>query len=83
MMRDDVCRFCKHYQGGKGLPEVCAAFPAGIPLEIQAGEDAHMLPRADDNGIQYEVSAKAKAQGFDMREYWESFDKPKERPPEP
>ena len=52
-------RQCKHYVGVQrtevGDLNVCAAYPQGIPLEIASGEDDHTTPRADDNGIQFEI----------------------------
>lgn len=50
-----LCMKCKHLQ--KTPPgewgHRCAAFPAGIPKEIFAGEVEHIKPYDGDHGIQY------------------------------
>src|SRR5687767_9707704 len=47
-----VCHFCRHMAMGGGM--TCAAFPEGIPWEIQAGEFDHRQPHPRDRGIRYE-----------------------------
>lgn len=54
-------RRCKHFQGvrqtdGTEQTEVpvCAAFPAGIPVEIAYGNSLHLKPFQGDHGIRYE-----------------------------
>ena len=46
------CFMCRHLIPS-GFPH-CAAYPEGIPWEIQAGQVDHRLPWAGDHGIQYE-----------------------------
>ena len=45
------CHMCRYLTGG-GMR--CAAFPEGIPWEIQAGEFDHRQPHPRDHGIRYE-----------------------------
>ena len=63
MMAESRCwtRRCKHFIGvsqpdGTELTErvVCKAFPDGIPDEIAYGDNLHLSPWGDDNGIQFE-----------------------------
>lgn len=49
--RSDTCWDCRHLQY---LSKTCAAFPAGIPLEVWQAYRAHRSPIIGDNGIQYE-----------------------------
>ena len=46
-----MCYDCKHWNGDN----TCLAYPGQIPYEIIDGTVAHILPREDDNGIQYEA----------------------------
>ena len=46
------CFMCRHFIPS-GFPH-CAAYPDGIPWEIQAGEVDHRQPWAGDHGIRYE-----------------------------
>ena len=51
------CIFFKGVEQSDGTEmtekNVCFAFPDGIPLEIQNGENPHIEPVDGDNGIQY------------------------------
>lgn len=49
--RTPACWTCKHKHAGAAT---CAAFPAGIPVEILDGRNQHREPVPGDNGIQYE-----------------------------
>lgn len=44
------CLTCVHKKAGF----LCRAFPDGIPMEIQLGENQHREPYPGDHGIQYE-----------------------------
>lgn len=46
------CWTCRRLARRGGM--VCAAFPDGIPWEIQAGEWDHANPHPRDRGIRYE-----------------------------
>lgn len=53
---------CRHYRGiiqpdGTEATErhVCAAFPAGVPVEIVRGENMHTAPYPGDRGVRYEA----------------------------
>ena len=46
------CHFCRHLSTEGGMR--CAAFPDGIPWEIQAGEWDHRQPHPGDHGIRYD-----------------------------
>ena len=65
MMPEPRCftRKCKHYTGVKqdkdgevNERQVCVAFPDGIPDEIAYGDELHIGPWPDDNGIRFEKS---------------------------
>lgn len=50
------CYNCKHafpYDKGSGLLR-CAAFPDGIPREIERNKHDHRQPYPGDNGIRFE-----------------------------
>jgi hypothetical protein len=47
------CFMCRHLFP-RGIPR-CAAYPDGIPWEIQAGQVDHRLPYAGDHGVRYEA----------------------------
>ena len=49
---DPICHLCRHLSDGGGMR--CAAFPDGIPWEIQAGEWDHRRPHPGDHGIRYD-----------------------------
>ena len=49
---EPICHFCRHLSTEGGMR--CAAFPEGIPWEIQAGEWDHRRPHPGDRGIRYE-----------------------------
>ncbi|RIH91641.1 hypothetical protein Mgrana_02451 [Meiothermus granaticius NBRC 107808] len=59
MIRGSNCPLCKHFQGGRGKPWVCAAFPQGIPEPIALGKDPHTQPFDGDHGLRFEPSARA------------------------
>lgn len=46
------CFMCRHLIPS-GFPH-CAAYPDGIPWEIQSGQVDHRLPYVDDRGIRYD-----------------------------
>jgi hypothetical protein len=46
------CHMCRHLIRS-GMMR-CAAYPDGIPWEIQAGEVDHRQPWAGDHGVRYE-----------------------------
>jgi hypothetical protein len=46
------CHLCRHLSTEGGMR--CAAFPDGIPWEIQAGEWDHRQPHPGDHGIRYD-----------------------------
>ena len=46
------CHMCRHLSPAGGMR--CAAFPDGIPWEIQAGEWDHRRPHPGDHGIRYD-----------------------------
>ena len=46
------CYLCRHLSRSGLL--TCAAFPRGIPWEIQSGEFGHDQPHPRDHGIRYE-----------------------------
>lgn len=48
------CIFCKHFNRDERENMTCAAYPNGIPKEIQELKVIHTEPYPDDNGIQYE-----------------------------
>lgn len=45
------CTNCEHFRGHWRMR--CAAFPSGIPQEIQSGQASHLKPYPGDGGIQY------------------------------
>ena len=52
-------RRCRHFTGVVGEDEAqqhvtCAAFPDGIPEDIAYGDNKHLTPYPNDNGIRYE-----------------------------
>lgn len=44
------CFWCKHFHK-MSAPWTCAAFPKGMPNDIQGGGSGHWEPREGDNGI--------------------------------
>lgn len=53
------CVFCKHFNRDERGTMTCAAFPNGIPKDIQELKVIHNQPYPDDNGIQYEPLSKS------------------------
>ena len=48
------CIFCKHFNRDERENMTCAAYPNGIPKEIQDLKVIHTKPYSADNGIKYE-----------------------------
>tara|TARA_R100000278_G_scaffold107758_1_gene84564 strand:+ start:794 stop:1009 length:216 start_codon:yes stop_codon:yes gene_type:complete len=59
------CLTCKHIKFIDGQPSACAAFPGGIPLDIQFGKVNHNKPYKGDNGIVYEARVFKPKKSFD------------------
>jgi len=54
------CRQCKHeHPPVPGKKRTCAAFPAGIPLELLRNHHKHTTSYPGDNGILFELKAGA------------------------
>lgn len=49
---EPICHFCRHMATSGGM--TCAAFPDGIPWEIQSGEFDHRQPHPRDHGVRYD-----------------------------
>jgi hypothetical protein len=58
-MRETQCMVCKHATFVKGVSFTCAAFPNGVPHELESGQVDHRKPVPGDHGIQYEPSDTA------------------------
>ena len=56
-----ICLLCKHYREGQdwGDANTCAAFPDGIPEEIELGGFDHRKPFEGDMGIRFELKPGA------------------------
>ena len=53
MQYEPICLYCTRFiEAGKVLR--CSAYPNGIPTAIEQGKDMHLMPRHDDNGLQFE-----------------------------
>lgn len=50
MNDEPSCMNCVHWRGDG----TCAAYPAGVPWPIMAGDVAHFDPLPGDNGLQYQ-----------------------------
>lgn len=49
------CVFCKHFNRDERARMTCAAFPNGIPKDIQEVKVIHTDQYPADNGVQYEA----------------------------
>lgn len=50
-----LCAACRHLQQPINFSSPsCAAFPNGIPWEIQIGQVRHTQPYPGDNGVRFE-----------------------------
>ncbi|MEK3702685.1 hypothetical protein MKY87_01055 [Paenibacillus sp. FSL R7-0198] len=49
------CVFCKHFNRDERVRMTCAAFPNGIPKDIQEVKVIHTDQYPADNGVQYEA----------------------------
>lgn len=61
------CFMCRHLIPS-GFPH-CAAYPDGIPWEIQAGQVDHRQPYAGDRGVRYDplTTEEFRARASDLR----------------
>lgn len=52
MLAESYCftRSCRWYQGIIRDKHICPAYPDGIPIDINQGEDLHSEPREDQFG---------------------------------
>ena len=52
-----ICLLCKHYRQAQdwGEPNTCAAFPDGIPEDIELGGFDHRKPFEGDRGFRFEL----------------------------
>lgn len=57
------CVYCKHKSSTQ--PNVCAAFPHGIPADILENHIDHRQAQPGDNGIQFEQRAGGPDAPFD------------------
>lgn len=56
-----LCAQCQHITEPIELANpTCAAFPLGIPMEIQMGQFRHTEPFPDDNGIRFKPTLAEK-----------------------
>jgi hypothetical protein len=62
------CTWCEHLEleeQAVGLPKwVCAAYPDGIPREIESNEVIHTAPHRQENGVLFTPTEEAKAAGY-------------------
>lgn len=50
-----VCTKCRNFDVSNPIARQCAAFPAGIPLEIWKGENNHSSAYPGDGGIRFQA----------------------------
>lgn len=59
-----ICVGCKALRGDLVYPK-CAAYPEGIPREIQLSDVDHRQPHANDHGIRFTPKSAADAEYAD------------------
>lgn len=54
-LKANICVMCIHMRGfAPGENITCEAFPAGIPNKYLSGDQDHITPDPNDNGIQFQ-----------------------------
>lgn len=54
MITESFCLSCANYIGEVNGRDVCKAFPEEIPVAILVGDELHLEPTGNDNGVVFE-----------------------------